>query len=178
MRSAVIMVAVCALALTGCDNPALISLEPAVAGQDAVFDSSLLGNWEAKQGGDFCILRRGNGNSYDVTFVADGATRIFDGRLLVAGQARVMDLVPADTDDFRISGHTLVRILSSEGKLRWSYLDSGWFRQQAAAELSSRPRDGDKLVLTASTESLAAFLGRYAADSRAYGDVEEWQRQP
>ena len=38
-----------ALILTGCDNPALLSLEPVVTDQEAVFDPTLLGAWGANQ---------------------------------------------------------------------------------------------------------------------------------
>jgi hypothetical protein len=179
MRFLMILAAVAStLVLAGCDNPAMISMEPAVSAQEAVFDASLLGTWEVegKQGGDLCILRRGDGNAYDVTYVSDGSARKFEGRLFQAGQARVMDLAPQDSDDFQVPGHALIRILSSGVTLRWAYLDSDWLRQHAAAELASRPRDGGKLLLAAPAAPLAAFLVKYAGDDQAHGDVAEWQR--
>lgn len=177
MRSLTILAVVAgSLILGGCDNPALISMEPAISDQEAVFDASLLGSWEVKQGGDFCTLRRGEGNAYAVTFVSDGSARKFEGRLFAAGQARVMDLAPQDSDDFQIPGHALIRILSSGATLRWVYLDSDWLRQHAAAELPSRARGEGKLLLTAPAAPLAAFLARYAADDQAHGEIEEWQR--
>jgi hypothetical protein len=151
-------------------------MDPAVTEADAVFDASLPGNWEAKPGGDLCILRRGNGNAYAVTFVSDGGARKFEGRLFLAGQARVLDLTPEDSDDFQIPGHALIRILSSSDTLKWAYLDSDWLREHAAQELANRPRDGGKLLLTAPSVRLSAFLVKYAPDERAHGDVEEWQR--
>ena len=179
MRFPMILMAVAgSLVLGGCDNPALISMEPAVSEQDAVVDASLLGTWEIKQGGDLCILRRGDGNAYAVTYVSDGNARQFQGRLFLAGQARMMDLAPQDSDDFQVPVHTLIRILSSGSTLRWAYLDSDWLRQHAARELASRPRDGGKLLVTMPAAPLAAFLGKYAADDQAHGDVQEWQRLP
>ena len=178
MRFPMILMAVAGtLVLGGCDSPTLISMEPAVTEQDAVFDASLLGTWETEQGGDLCILRRGNGNAYAVTYVSDGGARKFEGRLFLVGQARVMDLTPQDSDDFQIPGHALIRILSSGATLRWTYLDSDWLRQHATGELANRPRDGGKLLLTAQAMRLAAFLANYAADERAHDDVQEWQRQ-
>jgi hypothetical protein len=164
-----------ALVLGGCDSPSLISLEPAVTDQEAVFDSTLLGTWAVGQGGDLCIIRRGDGNAYTVTYVSDDSSREFDARLFQAGQARLLDLSPA-SDDFQITGHTLIRILSSSGSLRWSYLDSAWLRQQAAQELPNRARDNDKMLLTAAAAPLRDFLTKYAADDKAHGDEEEWQR--
>jgi hypothetical protein len=164
------------LILAGCDSPSLISLDPAATDQDAVFDATLLGTWEAGQGGDLCIFRRGAGNAYTVTYVSDDSSRKFDARLFQAGQARLLDLSPQDSDDFQIPGHTLIRILASSGSLRWTYLDSAWLRQQAAQELPNRARDNDKMLLTAAAAPLRGFLAKYAADDRAHGDVAEWQR--
>ena len=163
------------LVLAGCDNPALISLDPAVSAQEAVFDSTLLGTWEAGQGGDLCIFRRGDGNAYTVTYVSDGSSRKFAALLFQAGQARLLDLSPQDSDEFQVAGHALIRILASSGSLRWSYLDSDWLRQQAAQELPNRARDNNKMLLTAPPATLRDFLAKYAADDRAHGDVEEWQ---
>jgi hypothetical protein len=53
---------VAALVLTGCDTPALLSLDPVATDQDAAFDPTVLGTWGAKQDKDLCILRR-NGKS-------------------------------------------------------------------------------------------------------------------
>ncbi len=151
-------------------------MEPAVSEQETIFDSNLLGTWEVKQGGELCILRRGEGNAYAVTYVSEGSARKFEGRLFVANQARMMDLAPEDSDDFLVSGHALIRILSSGAALRWAYLDSEWLRQHAAGELANRQRDGGKLLLTAPSARLAGFLANYAADDRAHGEIQEWQR--
>jgi len=177
MRFPMILLALTgALALAGCDTPSLLSLDPAVTDQEAVFDASLLGTWDAGQGGDLCIFRRGDGNTYSVTYVSDGTSRKFGARLFQAGQARLLDLSPLDSDDFQIPGHTLIRVLASGGSLRWTFLDSEWLRQQAAQELPSRARDSGKMLLTAPTASLRDFLTKYAADDKAHGDLEEWQR--
>jgi len=165
-----------ALVLAGCDSPALISLDPAVSDQEAVFDSTLMGTWEAGQGGDLCIFRHGDGNAYTVTYVSDGSSRKFDARLFQAGQARLLDLSPQDSDDYQVPGHALVRILASSESLRWAFLDSDWLRQQAARELPNRARDNHKMLLTAPAATLRDFLAKYAADDRAHGDIAEWQR--
>ncbi|MGB7762478.1 MAG: hypothetical protein WBL61_21770 [Bryobacteraceae bacterium] len=165
-----------ALVLGGCDSPSLVSLDPAATDQEAVFDASLLGMWEAGKGGDLCIIRRGDGNAYTVTYVSDDSSRKFDARLFQAGQARLLDLSPQASDDFQIPGHTLVRVLASSGSLRWTYLDSEWLRQQAAQELPNRARGSGKMLVMAAAAPLRDFLTKYAADDKAHGDVEEWQR--
>ena len=166
-----------ALVLAGCDNPALISLEPAVTAQDAVFDPSLVGTWETGQGDELCIFRHGDGNSYTITYVGDdGNSRKFDALLFQSGPARLLDLSPHESDDFQIPGHTLIRIWTTGGSLRWSFLDSAWLREQAAQELPNRSRGGDKLALTAPSAALRGFLAKYAADDKAHGEISELQR--
>jgi len=166
-----------ALVLAGCDNPALISLEPAVTAQEALFDPALLGTWESGQGGDLVIFRHGDGNSYTLTYVGDdGSSRKFDALLFQAGQARLLDLSPHDPDDFQVPGHTLIRVWVTSGSLRWAYLDSAWLRQQAAQELPNRPRGKDKMALMAPSAALRGFLAKYAADDKAHGEIGELQR--
>jgi hypothetical protein len=174
--STILLTIVGGLVLAGCDSPALMTLDPAVTDQEAMFDATLLGTWDAGQGGDLCIFRRGDGDLYTVTYVSDGSSRKFDARLFQAGRARLLDLSPQDSDDFQVPAHALIRILASSGSLRWTFLDSEWLRQQAAHELPNRARDSGKMLLTAPGGSLRDFLAKYAADDRAHGDVEEWQR--
>jgi hypothetical protein len=177
MRIPMILAAAAALALSACDTPRLLSINPAVTESETVFDQTLVGTWGTKDGAEFCSLRpNADTNTYTVTYVSDGDSRKFEGRLFQAGQARVMDLAPQDQDDFQIPGHALIRILSSGDTLRWTYLDSDWLRQRGAAELPNHPRGGGKLLLSAPSDRLAAFLATYAADERAHGDIQEWQR--
>lgn len=165
-----------ALVLAGCDSPSLLSLDPAVTDQEASFDATLLGTWLAGQGGDLCIFRRGDGNAYTVTYVSDGTSRKFDARLFQEGPAWMLDLSPQDADEFQVPGHALIRIWTASGSLRWTYLDSEWLRQLAAQELPNRARDNNNVLLTAPSASLRGFLAKYAADDRAHGGIEEWQR--
>jgi len=164
-----------ALALAGCDSPSLLSLDPAVTDQDAVFDANLLGTWQTGQGGDLCIVQR-NGSAYTVTYVSDGSSRKFDARLFAAGQASLLDLSPQDPDDFQVPAHTLIRVWTAGGTLRWAFLDSPWLHEQVARQLATRAGNNGKIVLTAPSIALRGFLAQYAADDRAHGDVTEWQR--
>ena|ERR1017187_725574 len=177
MRFPMILLALAGtLVLAGCDSPSLLSLDPAVTDQEASFDASLLGTWQTGQGGDLCIFRRGDGNAYTVTYVSDGTSRKFDARLFPEGLATLLDLSPQDADEFQVPGHALIRIWTTGGSLRWTFLDSEWLRQQAALELPSRARDNNRMLLTAPAAALRGVLAKYAADDKAHGDIEEWQR--
>ena len=164
-----------ALILTGCDTPALLSLEPVVTGQDAAFDPTLLGTWEADHGNDLCIIRRDGDTGYAITHVSGGSVRQFSARLFRVGEASVLELTPEGTDDFQIAGHAVVRIWTGGGTLRWAYLDTEWLRKQAAQLLPNRA-DDKRMVLTAPGAAVRAFVAKFGVDDKAHGDAFEWQR--
>jgi hypothetical protein len=164
-----------ALILTGCDTPALLSLEPVVTDQDAAFDPTLLGTWEADHGNDLCIIRRDGDTGYAITHVSGGSVRQFSARLFCVGEASVLELTPEGTDDFQIAGHAVVRIWTGGGTLRWAYLDTEWLRKQAAQLLPNRA-DDKRMVLTAPGAAVRAFVAKFGVDDKAHGDAFEWQR--
>ena len=164
-----------ALILTGCDSPALLSLEPVVTDKEAVFDPTLLGVWALSQDKDLCIFRRDGETGYTITYVSGGDARQFTARLLRIGEASVLDLTPESSDDFQIAGHALVRIWTGGGTLRWTFLDTEWLRKQAAQLLPNRT-DDKRMVLTAPGAAVRAFLAKSGIDDKAHGDAAEWQR--
>jgi hypothetical protein len=164
-----------ALILTGCDNPALLSLEPVVTDQEAVFDPTLLGAWGANPDKDLCIIRRDGETGYAVTYLSGGSVRQFTARLFRVGEASMLDLTPDGSDDFQIAGHSVVRIWTGGGTLRWTYLDAEWLRKQAAQLLPNRA-DDKRMVLTAPGAAVRAFMAKYGVDDKAHGDTTEWQR--
>ena len=163
------------LILTGCDNPALLSLEPVATDQEAVFDPTLLGTWGADHDKDLCIFRRDGDSGYAITYVSDGSVRQFSARLFRVGESSMLDLTPDGTDGFQIAGHAVVRIWTKGGTLRWAYLDTEWLRKQASQLLPNRA-DDKRLVLTAPGAAVRAFVAKYGVDDKAHGDTTEWQR--
>ena len=164
-----------ALILTGCDNPALLSLDPIVTDQEAAFDPTLLGAWGAKEDKDLCIIRRDGETGYAITYLNGGDSRQFSGRLFRVGEASMLDLTPDGSDDFRIAGHAVVRIWTGGGTLRWTYLDAEWLRKQAAPLLPNRA-DDKRMMLTAPGAAVRAFVAKFGVDDRAHGDTVEWQK--
>ena len=167
-----------ALILAGCDNPALLSLDPVVTDEEAVFDPTLLGTWAADQGKDtkdLCIFRRDGDSGYTITWVSGGDARQFSARLFRVGEVSMMDLTPDGSDDFRIAGHALVRIWTGGGTLRWAYLDTEWLRKQASQLLPNKT-DDKRMVLTVPGAAVRAFVAKYGIDDKAHGDATEWQR--
>ena len=164
-----------ALILTGCDNPALLSLDPVATDQDAAFDPTLLGTWGASQDRDLCIIRRDGDSGYAITYMSGGDTRQFTARLFRVGEASMLDLTPDGSDDFRIAGHAVVRIWIGGGTLRWTYLDTEWLRKQASQLLPNKT-DDKRMVLTAPGAAVRAFVAKYGVDDKAHADTTEWQR--
>jgi hypothetical protein len=164
-----------ALILTGCDSPALLSLDPLVTDQDAVFDATLLGTWGTSEGKDLCIFRRSGEKGYAITYVSDNSARQFTARLFRAGEASMLDLTPESSDDFQIAGHAVVRIWAEGGVLRWAYLDTEWLRKQASQLLPNRA-DEKRVVLTGPGSAVRAFVAKFGVDDKAHGETTAWQR--
>ena len=164
------------LVLTGCDTPALLSLDPFAAPGEAVVDPALAGVWEAGEN-DICVIRQTGATGYTVAFHSDGLTRKFDAVLFRVANAEFLDLVPSDSGDFSVPAHALARVWPESARLRWAYVDTEWFRGQAAA-VPSRPLQENKLLLTGAGAAVRALLANAAGDERAHGDVTEWKRLP
>ena len=173
------LAAAAAVVMTGCDNPALLSLDPFVTADAAVFDSGLLGTWTdgGKDDPGLCIFRRGTDAAYKITYVSGGTAQQYDALMFSAGDARILDMSPAGGDEFSVPGHVPVRVWVEGSQLRWAYLDSEWLREQAGRQLAARSLD-KRMLLSAPGAAMRDFLTKYAADEKAQGDVHTWQRLP
>ncbi|HYW48773.1 MAG TPA: hypothetical protein VE959_38265 [Bryobacteraceae bacterium] len=172
-------VAAAAVGMTGCDSPSLLSLDPFVTRDAAVFDAGLLGTWTegAKDDSDLCIIRPGADAGYRITYVGGAAAQQYDALMFSVGDARILDLSPANSDDFSIAGHVPVRVWIEGSQLRWSYLDSEWLREQAGRQLAVRSLE-KRMLLSAPGAATRSFLTKYAADEKAHGGIATWQRLP
>jgi hypothetical protein len=164
------------LVLTGCDvpTPSLLSLEPAVTGQEAPPDTLLAGAWESSEGDEVCLVRKGKDNAFHILFLSGNSPLAFEGRLFRAGDARILDLEPQGDDHFRVTGHAFARVWVEGNTLRWAFLDSDWLKEQLAA-FPNRTADG-KTVLLAPGPVVRAFVEKVGADERACSAQVAWQR--
>ena len=173
----ILMVAALAggLVLTGCDDPAVVSLEAFAAPGDAITDPALAGAWQEKDDSDLIVIKRNGAVGYTVIYYDDSSSRKFDALLFKVGDAEFLDVVPKDDDDFRVKAHTLFRVWPEAGRLGWAFVDTEWFRGQAVA-VASRPLAEGKSVLTGPTAALRGLVERAAGDERAHGQVFAWER--
>jgi hypothetical protein len=163
--------------LTGCDTPApgLLSLEPVATASDTATDSGLPGTWQSQGEKDLIvIIRQADEGGYQIAALSGGSVMNFQAQLFRVKDAELLDLSPADDNDFRIPGHAVVRVWVDGPTFRWAFLDSDWLKQKAAA-LATHSGDG-KMQLFSSTEAVRAVIVANGSNDKAYGQVATWQR--
>jgi hypothetical protein len=161
------------LMCTGCSE--LISLHPFVTDKDAALDARLPGVWVDDD--DLYIVRQ-DGNGYAISYSDKKSSAVYKLRanLLKLGEARILDLTPAEEDAFQIAAHTPLRVWVEGATLRMAFLDSKWLREHASAELAAQELD-KRLLITSPQEDVTRFLPTYGADDRAYGKPTVLTRQ-
>jgi hypothetical protein len=161
------------LMCTGCSE--MISLHPFVADSDAVQDARLPGVW--LDGEDPMYIVRPDGNGYTISLSDKSSPTVYKlkGKMLKVGDARILDLTPADEDAFQIAAHTPMRVWIEGATLRVAFLDSKWLRERAGAQLATQA--GDRLLITSPPEDVTRFLLTYGGDDRAYGKITVLSKQ-
>jgi hypothetical protein len=161
------------LMCTGCSE--MISLHPFVVDGDAVQDAHLPGVW--LDGGDPMYIVRPDGNGYTISQSDKSSPAVYKlkAKMLKVGDARILDLTPAEEDAFQIAAHTPLRVWMEGATLRVAYLDSEWLREKARAQLATEA--GDRLLITSPQEDVTRFLLTYGGDDRAYGKITVLSRQ-
>jgi hypothetical protein len=161
------------LMCTGCSE--LISLHPFVTDKDAALDARLPGVWVDDD--DLYIVRQ-DGNGYAISYSDKKSSAVYKlkANLLKVGEARILDLTPAEEDAFQIAAHTPLRVWVEGATLRMAFLDSKWLREHASAELAAQELD-KRLLITSPQEDVTRFLLTYGADDRAYGKPTVLTRQ-
>ena len=153
------------LMCTGCSE--LVGLHPFVTDKEAALDARLLGVWVDD---DDLYMVRQDGNGYTIGYSDKKSAAVYklNAKMLKVGEARILDLTPAEEDAFRIAAHTPLRVWMEGATLRIAFLDSKWLREHASAQLAVQELD-KRLLITSPGEEVTRFLPTYGADDRAYG---------
>ena len=154
------------LLCTGCAE--LIGLHPFVTDTEAALDTRLLGVWTDDD--DVYIVRQ-DGNGYTIGYSSEKKSSEYyklKAKMLKVGEARILDLTPAEEDAFQIAAHTPLRVWVEGATLRIAFLDSKWLQDLATAHLAVQEND-KRLLITSPQEDVTRFLLTYGADDRAYG---------
>ena len=157
----------------GCSE--LVGLHPFVTDKEAALDARLLGVW-VDDDDLYMVTQDGNGYTIGYSDKKSAAVYKLNAKMLKVGEARILDLTPAEEDAFRIAAHTPLRVWMEGATLRIAFLDSKWLREHASAQLAVRELD-KRLLIMSPGEEVTRFLPTYGADDRAYGKPTVLTRQ-
>jgi hypothetical protein len=157
-----ILLVVAMLTLSGCfDMP---SVYPLYTDQSAVAEPRLVGAWQTKDGKDQMFIKLAGDREYRLTYVNDkGEASLWKLRVIKLGETSVADMMMIK-DDVDIPAHHFIALAFDGAGLKTWFLDSSPLREKAGKEGLAYVRGKkDEVVLTAPTESLAAFLQKNLA---------------
>jgi hypothetical protein len=181
-----------AVLLGGCVP--VISLHPLYFENDTVFEKKLLGTWVDDPNSPDTTWEFGDTNepknAYKLIFTdEEGKKGSFVARLVKLQDKLFLDIYPSelpwdanDRDEmdwpynsfFLIPAHTFLKIDSVEPQLKMRLTVESEMKDLLAEEPNAVKHTfvGDRLVLTATTKELRAFILKYADDKRLFtGDV-------
>lgn len=170
----------------------VMSLHPIYTEKDVVFETKLLGTWvddpnKPETNWQFRRIDEPN-NAYSLLlFENEDEKGLFIGRLVKLQDKLFLDLspdkLPFESDDpnevkwpfnamFLIPAHTFIKIESTEPKLKMRLTDNDKMSELLkedpnAVEYTSIE---DRLILTASTKELQAFVLKYADNEKVFTD--------
>jgi hypothetical protein len=161
------------------------SLHPLVVGSGALAVPEVVGRWSSvDDDGDVTTLTfRARGRAeYELLLSENGVTRTgtlrvvfgrFGGELFWDATALALE----DEDDFwgehRLPVHGFARIRLDGDRLEVALLDPSDVKRSIESEGTAlaHERSGDGILLTASSEALAAWVSEHALDEKAFGDT-------
>ena len=165
------------LLCAGCSE--MISLHPFVADGEAVQDARLPGVWvDGNDSDNPMFVVRQDGSGYTISHSDKSSPVVYKlkAKMLKVGDARILDLTPAEEDAFQVAAHTPLRVWTEGATLRMAFLDSKWLREKASAQLATQ-QTGDRLLITSPAEEVTRFLLTNGGDDRAFGKITALTRQ-
>ena len=160
------------------------SLHPLFTENELIFDSNLVGKWSQPNSPSYWEFKRAANNKYEVTYKDEKGLAKFEGMLGKIGSDTFLDLYPQDMNipgnDFYkahlIGGHTFLRVDMLEKGLYLTGMNPDNLDKLLKADPNAIKAEKvrDRIVLTASTKDLQAFVGKYSRDFQAniYGGVD------
>ena len=188
----VLVISVLALFMVNCF---VTSMFPLYTEKDLVFMPELLGTWEGEEQGDFWIFEQSGENAYELTInessesegIKDSEeTFIYDTHLVKLGKFLFLDLFPDERiieeyeDEIHmVPTHSIWRIWIEKDVMRLAWLDNEWFEEMIDGNKINiaHVRLEGRVVLTAPTNELQKFVLKYAEDTDAFPEVDEYHRQ-
>ena len=160
------------LPLSGCFE--MPSVYPLYTEQTAVAEPRLVGAWQTKDGKEQVFVKQTGDRQYRLTYIDErGEGSIYELRLVKFGETLVADMMPVK-EDVGIPAHHFLALLFNDPALKVWFLDSSALREKAGKDSLAYIRGKkDEVILTAKTDSLAAFLKQNMAEEIKRGaDLE------
>ena len=174
----------------------VVSLLPLFEDRRSVSEPGLLGTWTAEDSADTWTFEQADGKEYRLiqrqaeydpegrgfepsSEGVPGDAARFRARLGRLGAGLFLDLVPADEGNpeirndlynwHMVPGHTLARVWLEKDSLQIAFLDEDWLSKAIKnGRVALTHVDTGRLILTAPTAELEAFILKYADDVRAF----------
>lgn len=167
-----------AVTLSGC---LAYSLQPLYRDEDTVFRPELVGRWsEDGNSSETWELTRSGDRKYEIVIAEDGKRGVFEGHLVKLGDVLFLDMYPADMsldaeETWRahlFPMHTFLIVRQVTPTPSFAPLDDDWVKELVTTTPGAIRHElvGDRVVLTASTSELQAFLVKHATTAKAFGD--------
>ena len=185
MRRGLMIAGALALAvMAGC---IVNSLNPLFEEADRVFNPKLVGEWKPEEGQkDSWTFQGTNNKSYELTVREKGKTFKFGAALGTIGDAWFLDIIPVeDVETFSemhmAPTHSFMKAKLDGDRLELRLLSHDWFKKELKAGRIKLPcvvRENDRIILTASTKELQAFMLKHADNAKAFPDAGVLLRVP
>jgi hypothetical protein len=153
---------------------------------DVIQDPALLGVWKDKPDGkERWTFTPGEGNGYALEIQSDDQRAVLVAHLFKLGKERFLDLYPAklaleeklEKNPYSLAlipGHVFFRVLATGPTLRMSSMGLEWLGK----ELKQHPKaiehvimPEDRVVFTAGTEAMQAFIKQHLNDAEAWNEM-------
>jgi len=162
----------------------LPSLKPFYTEKDVVFDTRLVGEWQAQDKSNepgHWKFEKADGKAYQLTIVEkNGRQGEFNARLFQLRGNYFLDIIPSDCDyatnqadlvSFAMyPGHLLVRVSQFEPELKLAFFDFDWlgdYLEKNPKALAHHAED-KRIVLTAETRDLQRFVLKHLAGGKLF----------
>lgn len=187
MKKLLFPVLIVAAFLTAC----VPSLQPLYTPETTIFREELIGVWKEKpeENGETWTFTKGENNTYQLNIRDEEKTSVLEVRLVKLGDHLFLDLFPSegaieDTslgDFYRASlvpAHLIIK-LKLGAKLELQLLQTEKLDEllkAAPKTLAHTHIEKDRLVITASTQELQAFIKKHAESAELWGDSGVMQK--
>jgi len=151
----------------------VVSKNPLFKESETIYDERLLGTWisTATAVKDTLEFRRLGGKAYEAIFTEKGTSTVFVIDLGKLGAQMFLDAELARTSlEPQWASHSFYKLHIGRDKLTIAHLEEDWLKKMADGKRLnlSHKLSGDKIILTAPTDSLQKFVMKHARSKEAF----------